>query len=157
MLWQGRFSARAMIGPAAAMAVGSLALLILAIMIELATQGWLVVLGVILVAWIGLGLRLVYRQLSVHYYLTNQRLLHEQGLLWREVDRIEAIDIDDVSLQQGPVERMLGIGTVQIRSSDQSTPHFEIVGIEDARDLARRLDEVRRQERMRRGLHIESV
>ena len=101
--------------------------------------------------------RLFYRQLAEHYYLTNRRFIHERGLLWRVIDRIEAIDIDDVSYQQGPIERLLGVGSIQIRSSDNSHPQLELLGIEKAREIAEQIDEVRRQERRKRGLHIESV
>jgi hypothetical protein len=52
---------------------------------------------------------------------------------------------------------MLGIGTVRLLSSDQSTPQFSIVGIEDVRNVAMMIDDARRQERRKRGLHIESV
>ena len=137
--------------------VFTLALLALAVAAGFSGKAWLVTTGALAATWLGLLILLLYRQVSVHYYLTNQRILHERGLLWREIDRIEAIDVDDVSFTQGPVERLLGIGTVRIRSSDVSTPTFEIAGIEDVRNLATMIDEVRRAERRRRGLHIESV
>ena len=111
----------------------------------------------IVLVWIGLVLRLLYLQLSLHYYLTSQRFIHERGLLWRDVDRIETIDIDDVAVKQGPVERMLGIGSILLRSSDASTPEYNIQGIEDVRRVATLIDEARRKERRRRGMYIESV
>ena len=111
----------------------------------------------IALVWVGLVLRLLYLQLSLHYYLTSQRFIHERGLLWREVDRIETIDIDDVAVVQGPVERMLGIGSIRLRSSDATTPEFLIQGIEDVRRVATLIDDARRKERRRRGMYIESV
>ena len=69
----------------------------------------------------------------------------------------ETIDIDDVTVQQGPVQRMLGIGTVKMTSSDRTTPEFVLVGIEDVRKVAAMIDEARRNERRKRGLHIEAV
>jgi membrane protein YdbS with pleckstrin-like domain len=89
--------------------------------------------------------------------MTNQRLIHEHGLLWRQTDRIEAIDIDDVTVTQGPIARMVGVGNVKIVSSDQSTPLFYLRGIDDAREVATMIDEIRRKERRKRGVHIESV
>lgn len=157
ILWQGRYSKRAMVGTWATAAVFSIALLILAAVMKLSGTGWLVVLGLILLAWLGSGATLFYRQMSIHYFLTNQRFLHEQGLLWREIDRIEAIDIDDVTFRQGPVERAMGVGSVVITSSDKTTPEFELIGIEDVRNVAAMIDEVRRQERRKRGLHVEAV
>ncbi len=107
--------------------------------------------------WAGLVVRLLYLQISRHYFLSNQRFVHERGLLWREIDRIEAIDIDYVSFVQGPLERMLGVGAIRILSSDQSHPKMELPGIENVRTVAALIDETRRQERRRRGLYVESV
>ena len=146
-----------MIGSWIGAAVFSIALLVAAAVIGFGSVGWTVSLVGLLLIWVGLAARLFYRQLSEHYFLTSQRFIHEKGLLWRESDRIEAIDIDDVSFQQGPVGRMLGVGTIQILSSDQSHPVMELQGIEKVREVAAMIDDVRRQERHKRGLHIESV
>jgi membrane protein YdbS with pleckstrin-like domain len=83
--------------------------------------------------------------------------MHERGLLWRRQDRIETIDIDDVAVEQGPIARMLGVGTVRLTSSDRSTPEFLLAGIEDVRNVATMIDNARRTERRKRGLHIESI
>lgn len=157
VVWQGRYSPRAMFGTWLTAGVLTIALVVLGFVAKFSSIAWLGVAGLLAVVWIGLLLALLYKQISVHYYLTDQRLLHERGLLWREIDRIEAIDIDDVTFRQGPVERMLGVGTVHITSSDATTPKFAIVGIENVRQVATTIDEIRRKERRRRGLHIESV
>jgi len=157
VLWQGSYSILAMASSWAIAVILSAAVLLFSALYGLGGTGWLTVLGILVLLWAGLGLQLIYRQLSVHYYMTNQRFIHERGLLWREIDRIEAIDIDDVSYQQGPVERMLSIGTILIRSSDSSHPVLEIHGIEKVRDVSATIDEIRRQERNKRGLYVEAV
>jgi len=156
-LWEGRFSKLAMIGAWISAAAFSVALLIAGAFFDFSNTAWLITALVIAIVWIVLLLRLIYLQLSIKYSMTNQRLIHEHGLLWRQTDRIEAIDIDDVTVNQGPIERMLGIGTVRIVSSDQSTPQFSLVGIEDVRQVATLIDEARRKERRKRGVHIETV
>lgn len=156
-LWQGSYSKLAMLGSWVGAAVFSIVMLLWAALAGFGGRGWLVTLGAIALVWIALVLRLLYLQLSRHYYLTSQRFSHERGLLWRDIDRIEAIDIDDVSYSQGPVERMLGVGTIRILSSDQSHPKMELPGIENVRAVASLIDEVRRQERHKRGLYVESV
>ena len=157
VLWEGRFSKLAMIGSWISAGVITLGLLIAAWIFHFDGMWWTVTVSAIAVMWIFLVLKLLYLQLSIKYSLTNQRFVHERGLLWRQTDRIETIDIDDVSVQQGPVERMLGIGTVRLASSDQSTPQFSIVGIEDVKQVASMIDDARRQERRKRGIHIEAV
>lgn len=156
-LWQGKFSQRAMIGSWIGAAVFSVVLLLTAAVGSFSGKGWGISLVVIFCVWLGLVARLFYRQLCEHYYLTNRRFIHERGILWRVIDRVEAIDIDDVSYQQGPVERVMGVGSIQIRSSDTSDPVLELLGIENVKEVAEMIDEVRRQERLKRGLHIEAV
>jgi membrane protein YdbS with pleckstrin-like domain len=157
MLWQGQFSKLAMLGAWVAGGVFTIAAIAVGFFAGFTPGAWGIAAGVIALVWVGLVLRLLYLQLSLHYYLTSQRFIHERGLLWRDVDRIETIDIDDVAVKQGPVERMLGIGSILLRSSDANTPEFNIQGIEDVRRVATLIDEARRKERRRRGMYIESV
>jgi hypothetical protein len=55
------------------------------------------------------------------------------------------------------VERIFGLGTVRITSSDQSHPELSLPGIENVQIVAGLIDDARRNERRRRGLYIESV
>jgi membrane protein YdbS with pleckstrin-like domain len=156
-IWQGSFSKLAMIGSWVTAGVVTLGAVILGYVAGFDARAWSIELAVVVGLWIILLLRLLYMQLSVHYLLTGQRFIHERGLLWRQQDRIETIDIDDVSVQQGPIARMLGVGSIRITSSDQSTPQFVLAGIEDVRRVAGLIDEARRKERRKRGVHIESI
>jgi hypothetical protein len=49
------------------------------------------------------------------------------------------------------------VGTISIRSSDQTHPQIELLGIEKVREVAAMIDEARRQERRKRGLYVEAV
>jgi membrane protein YdbS with pleckstrin-like domain len=155
-LWQGGFSPKAMAGKAVAAAVATIVAMGAAMAVGEAVAWW-IALSVIAVGWLYLVGELAYRRLSVHYRATDQILFHESGILWRTTDRVELIDMDDISFRQGIIDRMFGVGTVKISSSDVSHPVLELVGIDDVREVAARLDHARRDERMRRGLHIESV
>ncbi len=156
-LWHGSYSKLAMIGAWLGAGVLSLVSLGLGLFGGITGELWLMLIAVNALLWAGLAIRYFYLRFSRHYTLSNQRFTHLRGLLWRQTDRIEVIDIDDVSFTQGPVERMLGIGTVRISSSDQSHPEFALPGIENAQMVAGLIDDARRQERRRRGLYIESV
>lgn len=109
------------------------------------------------VLWIVLGMALAYKKLSVYYELTTQRFIHKSGILKRISDRIEVIDIDDVTYEQGLVQRMLGVGTIRIVSSDRTHPKLVLSGIDGVQHVADTIDEVRRKERHKRGLHITST
>ena len=116
-----------------------------------------IALGSILLMWVFGGLRYAWRRLGVHYQLTTQRFIHQTGILTRQTDRIEVIDIDDVSFTQGPVERVFGVGTIQLTGSDRTHPTLSMIGIGDVKDIAGLIDDIRRKERRRRSLHIEAI
>jgi len=121
------------------------------------------------------------RRFGVHYELTSQRFIHQTGILTRDTDRIEVIDIDDVSFTQGPVQRVFGVGRITVTSSDRSHPLLHMIGrvfgvgritvtssdrshpllhmigIADVKSVAGLIDDVRRKERRRRSLHIEAI
>ncbi len=118
---------------------------------------WLLV-GLLSIAlWGGLGLYYLYLRYGMSYELTSQRLIHKIGLLSQTTNRIEVIDVDDVSTHQTFIERLLGVGTIKILSSDTSDPMLIIRGIDDAKRIATMIDNVRRDERRRRGMYIETV
>jgi membrane protein YdbS with pleckstrin-like domain len=155
-IWQGTYSPKAMLGPL----VGTAAISIVAIVVGVFVPGpitWFAVAGLIVLAWAALGLCVLYRRMSVHYRLTNHRFFHERGILSRTVDRIELIDVDDITVVQGFFERMFGVGTLKITSSERTSPVLAIPGIDGVRDVAGQLDSLRRADRMRRGLSIESI
>jgi uncharacterized membrane protein YdbT with pleckstrin-like domain len=120
----------------------------------------------VLAAWAILGLVLLYRRATVKYRLTNYRLFHERGFLNRTRDRIEVIDIDDVTLTQGVMERMFNVGTIQVIASDETLKDHKdpskdgklfMRGIEDVKTVADLIDDTRRKERNRRSVYLENV
>jgi uncharacterized membrane protein YdbT with pleckstrin-like domain len=154
-LWEGNYSPMAMLGYAVSLAIASIALVVVAVIYEVPTLT--ISLLIIAVAWLILGAIYAARRFGIHYELTTQRFIHQKGLLSRRTDRIEVIDIDDVSFFQGPVQRILGIGTIDIASSDQSHPHLKMPGIADVKVVAGLIDDVRRKERKSRSLHIQTM
>lgn len=153
-LWRGGFSAKCMYGQwllaLLLSLVGGVVCLVYPPFLPLGGIG-------ILFLWGSLATYLGYRKLSVGYRLTDQRLQHEQGLLLRRTDRIETIDIDDVTVTQGPIERMFGVGTICLTSSDRTDPELRLSGIDDVQRVAKLIDDARRQERRRRGVYVEQV
>jgi uncharacterized membrane protein YdbT with pleckstrin-like domain len=158
MLWAGGYSAKAMYGSWLLALLVSIAAVVLSLMfIENKGTAVMVAAAIVGAVWIVLLLILAYRKLSLHYELTSQRFVHKQGILRRVTDRIEAIDIDDVTFVQGIIQRMLGVGSVKIVSSDRTHPELWMRGIDDVQQVASIIDDVRRRERRKRGLHIEAI
>ncbi|MHB1037245.1 MAG: zinc ribbon domain-containing protein [Pirellulales bacterium] len=160
-IWQGGYSPKAMIGAWIAAGAATVLLIVIAIVAMAKEYDWRyvlsIVLGALVLLW-GYELALYfYRRLDVGYRLTNQRFVHQSGVLRRVTNRVEVIDIDDVTFEQGFVERFVGVGTIRIVSSDRTDPELTIRGIDNVAKVAGQIDDARRVERVRRGLHIEAV
>lgn len=157
-LWKGGYSAKAMYGTWLLSAVVTIAALVgLSMFGDRHTAIWPAG-GAAIAAWwcIAIG-SYIYRRMSVSYELTSQRFIHQRGILVRRTDRIEVIDIDDVSFTQGLIQRMLGVGTISLTSSDRTHPELRLNGIDQVGTISNMIDDVRRDERRKRSLHIESV
>jgi len=81
----------------------------------------------LLVAWVRLR--------STMYRVTNQRVLVEQGIFSKTVDEIDLRYVDDSTFTQSLVERILGIGSVTLISSDKSSPRYVLRSIRDPRGV----------------------
>jgi uncharacterized membrane protein YdbT with pleckstrin-like domain len=157
-LWQGSYSPRAMYGTWVISAIVTIAAIVLvALFARDYDFAWPITGAAILFWWVFAIGTYIYRRFAVHYELTTQRFIHQAGLLVRRTDRIEVIDIDDVSYTQGVIQRMLGVGTIRITSSDRSHPELVLRGIDRVPETASLIDDIRREERRRRSLFVESV
>ena len=156
-IWQGGYSSKAMIGGWAISVLIDAVLLIIGIFFGFATTGWLILILLMILPWLYHFLLLCYRRMSVRYMLSTQKFVHETGILRRVTDRIEVLDMDDISFEQGPLERLVSVGTIRITSSDRSHPELLLPGIDNARQVSEQFDDARRTERRRRGLHIEQI
>ena len=157
-LWSGTYSAKGMINYWFWAALATILLPFGAVFVasgQIST--WPIVAATLLLMWLALGGMLVFQKLDVHYELTNQRLVHKVGILRRITNRIEVIDVDDVTFEQGILERLLGVGSIAIFSTDRTDPSIIMSGIDDVFQVAELIDEARRAERVRRGIHIEAV
>ncbi|MCU0720860.1 MAG: PH domain-containing protein [Pirellula sp.] len=160
-IWSGTFVPKAMFAWWIACALLSIGLVVAGLFSstllgDAASTGtiWSVIGGLIAVAWVWSTLLCVYRKISVNYELTTQRLIHRHGILIRTTDRIELIEVDDVSFTQGLIERILNVGKIRVTSSDRSHPVLFMLGIEDVAKVSNQIDDARRAERRRRALMI---
>lgn len=73
--------------------------------------------------------RIAIRIIGQRYRLTTQRLFIEKGILSQTIDQTELLRVDDVRLHRTVVDRMFGLGTVEVMSTDSTNPRIRIVGI----------------------------
>jgi hypothetical protein len=156
-LWQGGYSSKAMFDAWALCGLLTVCLMVIGIFTVRSLTGWLILLGLASLPWIYSVAVYFHRHWSVRYCLTTQRFIHERGILRRVNDRIEVLDMNDITFQQRLTERLWGTGTIIISSKDQTHPRLILPGIEDVASVAAIIDNTRLAERRRRGLHVEQI
>ncbi|MDX2117664.1 MAG: PH domain-containing protein [Planctomycetota bacterium] len=71
--------------------------------------------------------------------LTSQRLQIQRGVLTRALDELELYRVKDTQLTSTLIERMVGLGTVSMLTSDISTPAVTLTHIPGAEDFREKL------------------
>ncbi len=79
--------------------------------------------------------KVVKLKTTIRYRLTTERILIEQGLLGKLWNEIELARVKDVTVHQKVLDRMFGVGTVRVLSSDASEPILEMTGIANALEV----------------------
>jgi uncharacterized membrane protein YdbT with pleckstrin-like domain len=150
-LWRGRYSMKA----------GAHLWLFWAVWMALVAVGYMrfleaprdetkwIALGVALLPGPFVLLNLLLRKLTLRYRLTNHRLFVVRGLLARQHDELELIRVDDVSVRQNLMQRLFGVGTVHVLSTDATNPRLAMEGIADPLALKELLREHVRARRAR--------
>ena len=157
LVWEGSYSWKGMIHEFSLALLTTIGLTLAGLFL-LQGEGIWTYLGVFLGAiWLLLFCVLLFRKFNFSYKLTDQRLIHESGILYRVLDRTEMIDIDDVRVEQDIIERIANVGKIRLRTSDRTHPRITFRGIDRPRQIADLIDDARRRERMRRGIHVEAI
>lgn len=86
---------------------------------------------------------------TTRYRITNYRIDYERGVLKKQIDTMELWHVDDISFEQGLVDRIMNVGTIRILSDDRTTPRLELNGLPNPRaifdNLRQRVITVKRQ------------
>ncbi len=104
------------------------------------TNFWWYVLCVLIIP-IPWGIWKMISTAKQNYAVTSQRLTLETGVFKRQLEEIELYRIKDTLLSRSFIQRMLGLGTVTVISSDESMPRLVIPWIKDPADVRQRLRE----------------
>ncbi len=114
------------------------------------------VLGGVFVSGLIFIIPVFLRIISRRYRLTSQRLFIERGILSQTIDQTELIRVDDVRVEKTLIDRIFGVGTVTLLSTDVSDRLVVIEGIDNAEKVA---EAVRTNMRSQRGkaLFVENL
>ena len=115
---------------------------------------WGLLVAVPAAVWCRVCCAYIYRVWTIKYRLATYRFYHEEGIFRRVKDVIEVIDIHDISLERTLWDKIVngGVGTVILKTDDQSDPELKLRGQEEPERVFQSIDEVRRKQRAERGL-----
>ena len=87
------------------------------------------------------------------YRLSDDRLFCEKGFLNIQQDEVLLYRVRDLQLNMSLGQRLFGVGTICVVSSDKSVPHLDLVNVKDPRSVKelihRSVEEAKDQRRMR--------
>jgi membrane protein YdbS with pleckstrin-like domain len=86
---------------------------------------------------------------TLRYRITNYRIDVTSGLLGRNTDTLELWHVEDLRLHQSPLDRITGVGTINVFGHDPTTPKMSLRGLpapaQIFRNLEQRIIAVKRQ------------
>ncbi|MBN1513166.1 MAG: PH domain-containing protein [Phycisphaerae bacterium] len=90
----------------------------------------------ILLSALFLGGWLLLRIYGSRYRVTDERLFLDRGILRLTIDQTELIRVDDVRVHKTVVDRLFGLGSVEVLSTDASHHSVTLCGIRGADHVA---------------------
>ncbi len=155
-LWQGRQSWKTTYPTVFVWTVVTILAIILVAVWQKEWTGPLIAAGVGVLIMLAMLARTAYSIFSNSYRITTQRLFIRRGILTQTVNQTELLRVDDVKMTQTLLERVLGIGTVDVLSSDRTDASIRIVGVAEPAQVA---EHIRRHTRtlQKRTLFMENL
>ncbi len=80
-----------------------------------------------------------FKTRSLVYTLTDQRMKVQRGVLTHVIDNVELYRIKDYHLTQSFTQRLLGVGTIVLRTTTDSAPQVVLAGMNDSAALWERI------------------
>ena len=91
------------------------------------------------------------------YFLSEDRLFVEEGLFNIKADEVLLYRVRDIDLNMKLTQRVFGVGTVCVHSSDQSMPHMDLKNVKNPRmvkELIHRSVEQAKDKRRMRAMEV---
>jgi uncharacterized membrane protein YdbT with pleckstrin-like domain len=128
---------------------------------ELLFEGYPAVLpsiGAWILAILTVGLAAIYffvRSRQVHYKVTTQRVLLENGIFSKRMEQLDLYRITDYVVDRPMMQRMVGTGNITLETVDKTTREVVLRGLPtDVVKLYERLRAATEAEKARRGVKL---
>ncbi len=99
-----------------------------------------------------LGYQLLYLQ-SIRYHISSQQLVTTFGVLHRERNYMELYRVVDYYEHQSLMQRICGLKTITVFSTDRNTPQLHVIGVKNDVDIVGYLRQLVFYNRKRMGIH----
>ncbi len=86
------------------------------------------------------------------FTLTNKKMYIEKGILRYTLNEIQLIRVQDVYLRQSIIERLLGLGSVVLKSSDRTAEVTIIGSISKPHERKHSISETAEKYKIKRGV-----
>lgn len=84
------------------------------------------------------------------YRLTSDRLFIKTGFLNLREDEVRLYRIRDLILNRSLLQRIFGLGTVEVKSSDSSMADFQLINVKNSAEVKEKLSVLVEEERQRK-------
>jgi uncharacterized membrane protein YdbT with pleckstrin-like domain len=84
------------------------------------------------------------RRLFTVYTITTQRLRIQRGIIARKVQQTRIERVQNVNTDQGVIDRMLQVGSVDFDTAGATDSDFRFVGVDDPEDVVAAVDRAQR-------------
>ena len=112
----------------------------------------LVILGLLADSWgtavtiaaviVGLTLVIGYlRRIATKYLITTQRLRISRGIISKRVQETRLERVQNVNYEQGVIDRVLGVGTVDFDTAGTDDSEFRFAWVNDPEQVVRTVDQ----------------
>lgn len=88
------------------------------------------------------------------YYLSEDRLFVQHGFFNMHMEEVVLYRVTDISVRVTLGQRIFGLGTVLIHSSDKTTPHLEIRNIREPLMVKELIHQHVEQMKLQRGVRV---
>lgn len=89
---------------------------------------------------------------STRFTLTTERLRWQWGILTRRTEEVELYRVRDLGFVQPFVQRLVGLGSIEVTSTDERTPVINLSAIKDADKVREYFREATERMRQIRGV-----